>query len=112
MARLARALALYAVATIAIALFSRQSLILAPILLALLAVTYFVDHRPKDIWFPVGGFLFGPITEMVSIDQGGWEYAAQDFFGIPLWLPFGWATAALLLRRLADALGGLGSRRT
>ena len=59
MARLARALALYALATAAIALFSRQSLILAPVLLGLLVVTYFVDHRPRDIWFPVGGFVSG-----------------------------------------------------
>jgi len=111
MKRLARALTLYAVATAAIAFLHDRSLALTGVLIALLAATYFIDHEPRDIWFPVGGFVFGPLTEMLSIGRGGWEYSTQDFLGIPLWLPFGWAAAALLLRRLADALGELGSRR-
>jgi hypothetical protein len=110
MARLFRALALYAAATVAIAFLSRESVLLSAVLFALLVVTLYVDRCPNDIWFPIGGFVFGPLTEIVSIDQGGWEYAAQDIAGIPLWLPFGWATAALLLRRLAEALGALRRR--
>jgi hypothetical protein len=107
MARLARALALYAAATVAIAFLSDRSLLLSAALLAILVATLLVDRQPNDIWFPIGGFVFGPLTEMISIGRGGWEYAAPDFAGIPLWLPFGWATAGLLLRRLADALGAL-----
>jgi hypothetical protein len=107
MARLARALALYAAATVAIAFLNDRSLALSGVLIIVLAVTLLVDRQPHDIWFPIGGFVFGPLTEMISIGQGGWEYAAPDFAGIPLWLPFGWATAGLLLRRLADALGAL-----
>ena len=105
--RLVRALALYAAATVAIAFLHDRSLALSGFLLSLLAASYFIDHQPKDIWFPIGGFIFGPLTEVLSIGQGGWEYSTQDFMGIPLWLPFGWATAALLLRRLADALGAI-----
>jgi len=107
MARLGRALLLYAAASVAIAFLNTSSLLLSGVLFALLVVTMLVDREPNDIWFPVGGFLFGPLTEALSIGRGGWEYAAPDFAGIPLWLPFGWATAALLLRRLAEALGAL-----
>jgi hypothetical protein len=43
------------------------------------------------------GFIFGPVAEMLAINTGAWEYAAPSFAGIPLWLPFLWANAALFI---------------
>jgi uncharacterized membrane protein YoaT (DUF817 family) len=40
-------------------------------------------------------FVFGPLSEILAIHQKLWSYAAPSFFGIPLWLPFLWGTAAL-----------------
>lgn len=109
MVRVIRSLALYGVAISALAFLYGSPYLLAGILFALTIVTLLVDRSANDVYFPVFGFVFGPLAEMLSISQGGWSYTHPDFMGIPVWLPFGWGLAVLLVKRLAEAVAALRS---
>jgi hypothetical protein len=109
MVRVIRSLSFYAVAIAALAFLYTTPYLLAGILLGLTIVTLFVDRGPNDIYFPVFGFVFGPMAEILSVSQGGWTYTHPDIFGIPIWLPFGWGLAVLLVKRLAEAVAALRS---
>jgi hypothetical protein len=42
-------------------------------------------------------FFAGPISEMIAIYFGAWNYAHPDLLGIPYWLPFVWGNASLYI---------------
>ena len=50
------------------------------------------------------GFVLGPGGEIVAVYNGAWQYSEAPWL-IPLWLPPAWGLAALILLRLAKALG-------
>ena len=52
----------------------------------------------------LGGALFGPLAEAVSVWRGGWTYSDPDLFGVPVWLPVGWGLACLILKRLSETV--------
>lgn len=54
-----------------------------------------IDTSKRSLVVYLVGFIFGPIAESVTIHAGAWQYAQPDFLGIPIWLPFLWANAAL-----------------
>ena len=93
----------FIVATAALAtLFSTMLLWQNPSLLmfvlALVAIALIIHMREKRmiaIYF--FGFFLGPVTEVASIYTGAWQYATPVIFGIPLWLPFVWGCASVVI---------------
>ncbi len=67
-------------------------------LLFLIALGFMIFMRKKRfVAVYAFGFIFGPLTEAFAIRTGAWQYAMPSFFGIPVWLPFLWGCAALIL---------------
>ena len=59
-------------------------------------------YEPGDhIFFSVGGLL-GTTTEVIATHVGVWKYANPTFLNIPIWLPFGWGFASVLIIRIAQ----------
>jgi hypothetical protein len=95
---------LFAFGIAAISLFFRNNLILTPILLLAWIIGMVFWHKKNDILFFVTGAIIGPVGEIVCIYFGVWQYANPTFLGIPIWLPFAWGLATMLIKRIAETL--------
>lgn len=58
-------------------------------------------HGRADLFFYSTGFVLGPLGEAMAVNFGAWSYAKAQFL-IPIWLPFLWGIASLLVKRLCD----------
>ena len=79
-----------------------------PILLALcyLIVSIFVLYRwqtRSNLALYFIAFVLGPAAEAIEVHGRAWEYS-KPFYLIPIWLPFLWGIAALLMKRLSEIL--------
>ena len=61
-------------------------------------------HTKHDAYFFVTGAIIGPLGEIICISSGVWSYVNPSFLGIPLWLPFAWGFATMLIKRIAETL--------
>lgn len=59
-------------------------------------------HKNHDIYFYVAGAILGPLSEIVAIYFGAWEYTNPSFLGIPIWLPFAWGLVTMMLKRISE----------
>jgi len=64
-------------------------------------------RKDEDLAFFAVGAVFGPLGEMICIRFGVWAYANPTALGIPLWLPFAWGFASLLIRRTSGTMTAL-----
>lgn len=74
----------------------------APLLLTLtlfvISVLMLVVLRSKKIALVyVFVAIWGPLTEAVAISAGVWHYELPEFFGLPVWLPFLWGAASIVI---------------
>lgn len=58
----------------------------------------------KDFIFFLVGAIIGTISEIICINAGVWQYSNSSFLGIPIWLPFAWGLATILIKRTADSI--------
>jgi uncharacterized membrane protein YoaT (DUF817 family) len=74
------------------------------VLLAFAAVTAILFaagyYRRSEIRMALFAAVFGTAMETACIMAGNWHYSAA-MFGTPLWLPFCWFNAFLIMRRIA-----------
>jgi hypothetical protein len=60
-------------------------------------------HTKSDLCFYFVAFILGPIAEVAAIYSGTWTYS-KSFFLIPIWLPFGWGIASLIIKKISETL--------
>ncbi|MBR9698952.1 DUF2878 family protein [Candidatus Woesearchaeota archaeon] len=85
-----------------IVLLWRQNIYLTLILIALYIAANRFWHKEHEYIFYIIGAILGPVAEIISISFGVWSYANPTFLGIPLWLPFIWGLAAVMITRIAE----------
>lgn len=73
------------------------------ILVAAYLVRYFVWPDREDHVFYVAGALIGSVTEIIATKAGIWSYTIPSFLNIPLWLPFAWGFAVVLIIRIGQS---------
>ncbi len=94
--------ALFSFGIVLIFLLYEHNLILTGSLIGAWLIGIIFWHKKHDICFFVAGAVVGPIGEIVCIHFGVWQYANPTFLGIPLWLPFAWGLATMLVKRFAE----------
>jgi uncharacterized membrane protein YoaT (DUF817 family) len=84
---------------IVVSLFWRNQPLLVVLLAVLSLLMLTVLNDRKSIIVYIISFLVAPLAESVAISQGTWTYAGSTIsgIGIPIWLPFLWANAALFI---------------
>jgi uncharacterized membrane protein YoaT (DUF817 family) len=82
------------------AFFWSNALLLLPLLFIIAIGMIALENEKRAVIIWLVGFVFGPISEIVMINVGAWNYTDPYIFGIPLWLPFIWGNASLFLNRL------------
>jgi len=85
-----------------ISLFHKNTLMLTLVL----AIAWFIGirlwHKKQDIYFFIIAAIIGSIGEIVCVHFGAWQYPNPTFLGIPIWLPFAWGFATILIKRIAE----------
>ena len=99
-----------AIAIISIGLFWENNLLVSAILIAVIAVSFYVYRTKKDLVYFFVAVIFGTTAEIFCITFGVWSYANPTFI-IPLWLPLIWGIAGINLPRLANAIMELGGMK-
>jgi hypothetical protein len=100
--------ALFVAGTVAIVLLHDHALLLSAVLLVL-AVGIIALWREKSLPVYIVGAIAGPGAEVFGVQAGAWKYAAPAFLGIPLWLPFAWGYAAILVIWIAETVASAGA---
>jgi hypothetical protein len=80
-----------------------NNILVTAILLAAYWIRYYFWPNKEDHVLYVGGAILGPVAEIIATKVGIWHYTLPTFFNIPLWLPFAWGFAAVLIIRIALA---------
>jgi len=81
----------------------RSNVALTIILILAYGIRYYFWPDKEDLVLYVGGAILGPIAEIIATKVGIWHYTLPTFFNIPLWLPFAWGFAAVMIIRIALA---------
>jgi hypothetical protein len=80
-----------------------NNILVTGILLVAYGIRYYFWPNKEDHVLYIGGAILGPIAEIIATKVGIWHYALPTFFNIPLWLPFAWGFATVLIIRIALA---------
>jgi hypothetical protein len=80
-----------------------NNILVTAILVAAYWIRYYFWPNKEDHVLYVGGAILGPVAEIIATKVGIWHYTLPTFFNIPLWLPFAWGFAAVLIIRIALA---------
>lgn len=80
-----------------------NNILVTAILIAAYWIRYYFWPDREDLVLYIGGAILGPIAEIIATKVGIWHYTLPTFFNIPLWLPFAWGFAAVLIIRIALA---------
>ncbi|MGB4223795.1 MAG: hypothetical protein WBJ54_08265 [Syntrophorhabdus sp.] len=80
-----------------------NNILVTAILIASYGVRYYFWPNKEDHVLYIGGAILGPIAEVIATKVGIWQYTLPTFLNIPLWLPFAWGLAAVLIIRIALA---------
>ena len=98
----------FGVATLFPAMFLYKNILLATSLVLIVSGLGILFWRTKsNLYIFVFAGIFGPISEMLCVHHGAWNYSIANFVNIPVWLFFIWGNAGqflyntgLLIKRL------------
>jgi len=103
---------IFGVLTLLIASFFYKNIILATSLLIIVTVIGLIKWKSKiTIIIFILGAIWGPISEMIAIYLGAWNYSYPNFINIPIWLFFVWGNAAAFIYQTAIEIKKLGIKK-
>jgi hypothetical protein len=101
---------IYALLVILVAALWNKPVILTVCYGAMSLFALLIWHTKRDLFFYFVAFILGSVGESIAIYFGAWKYS-KPFYLIPLWLPFLWGLAALVVRNMSETLSKVGARR-
>jgi hypothetical protein len=102
-------LSVYAVLLMLVAILWNTPVILTVCYGVMSLVILLVWHTKRDLFFYFVAFILGSLGESIAIYFGAWKYS-KPFYLIPLWLPFLWGIAALVVKNISETLLKVGNR--
>jgi uncharacterized membrane protein len=73
------------------------------IIVAAYLLRYLFWPNKEDHIFFAAGAVIGSAAEVVATRAGIWSYTLPTFLNIPVWLPFAWGFAVVVIIRIAQA---------
>lgn len=77
--------------------FGHDTLAAVSALTVLSIIFVSINFSKSRLWLYLLMFFTGILIEIIAVYFGGWNYAHQDIFGIPYWLPFVWGNTSLYI---------------
>lgn len=97
---------------IAISYYSWMNNILLTVtlgLVSLLILLKWTNLEEKFIYFT--GFFLGPVIDIIIVPTGIWTYENPTLFMVPMWLPFTYGIAGVLLIKLGKSISKIYSEQ-
>jgi uncharacterized membrane protein YoaT (DUF817 family) len=103
-------LSIYVISLIlVVALWSRPVILM--ICCGVISLTILLQwHTNRDIFIYWVAFILGSIAELIAVYFGAWKYTKPSYL-IPLWLPFTWGIAGLLIKNISETLLKIGNKQ-
>ena len=102
----------FALVTLLIPAFFYTNIILATVLLVVLTIIGLIKWKS---WVTFVLFIFvalwGPVSEMLCIHLGVWNYSHPNFYTIPIWLSLVWGNAACFIYQTALEIKKFGIKK-
>jgi len=95
---------LFALTVIFIVAFWSKNWLIAICLIALYIIGNMFWHKKYDYMYYLAGFVIGPSAEIAATYFGVWTYANPTLLNIPIWLPFAWGLAAVMILRIGQTV--------
>ena len=84
-------------ALVATAIFWTQPVLLTIMLFVVGIVHIWIVRVEHVVLFYITVAILGPLVEAFVMYFGAWSYAIPYVLGVPIWLPFLWGSAGLLI---------------
>jgi hypothetical protein len=84
--------------------FWRNNIATTAVFLGCYLVRYLLWPNKEDHVIFVAGAILGSTAEIIATHVGVWSYRLPTFFNIPVWLPFAWGFATVLIVRIAQSV--------
>ena len=94
----------FCVLAVAIVFLWRQNGLLLLAMIGITLAVLFLWHRRRDVFFFVIIAVLGSIAEAVFVHFDVWRYANPSVFGVPIWFPLAFGSAALIGLRLVSTV--------
>ena len=101
---LLRDVAILSLVVFLVLLVWRNNTLVTLILLAAYGTRYFFWPDKEDHIFFAAGAVIGSTTEILATRAGIWAYTLPTLLNIPVWLPFAWGFAVVMIVRIGQAL--------
>lgn len=88
----------------AVILVWKNNAVVTAIIIAAYLLRYFLWPDKEDHMFFAAGAILGTTAEIIATHAGIWSYTVPTFLKIPVWLPFAWGFASVLIIRIAQSL--------
>ena len=102
-AALVRDLVIFWFVVFLVVLTWRHNIAVVAILIAAYLARYLFWPNREDHILYIAGAIIGPTAEIVATHAGIWTYTLPTFLNIPVWLPFAWGFAVVLIIRIGQA---------
>jgi hypothetical protein len=97
-------------ALISVSLLWRNPFFLTSILIIIGIVMIAIGKsRTEDIYLYVTVSFLGALSEALGVYFVAWTYSLPEIIGIPIWLPFLWGVAGLVIKRISLKIHNLKS---
>jgi len=100
---LVRDLVIFWLVVLLVVLTWRHNMVVTAILIAAYLARYRFWPNREDHIFYIAGAIIGPAAEIIATHAGIWSYTLPTFLRIPVWLPFAWGFAVVLIIRIGQA---------
>ncbi len=97
-----RDLIIFWIFIVMLSFFWKNTIATACIIIAIYLVRAYFWKKKGDVALYITGFILGTAAELFGTSMGVWQYAQTDFLNVPLWLPFAWGVALVLMYRIAQ----------
>ena len=99
----------FAVLTLTSVILFYENSLLTIVIMALISIVMLLKYRSAIITqIFVFTAIVGPLTEIIVIRSGAWNYTNPDFLGIPAWLFFVWGNAGVVIYQASYLFKKLG----
>lgn len=84
-------------------LFWQNNVLLTGLFILLILFLLITGKNPREIYLVVLLLISSSVIEIIALRIGFESYTNPTFLGIPLWLPFMWGLAGLIIWRVAKS---------
>jgi len=102
----------FAFLTLAAAIVFYKNILLATLVLAIITLLGMLKWKSwLTLCIFISTAIWGPVSEIIAIYFGAWQYPFVNVFNIPLWLFFVWGNAGVFIYQTSIEIRKLGVKK-